>query len=187
MASPACSLRGSSRWSLTRSSTLGSPALRVLPSGESAQPRVSRQVHCRSETRFQAKQTEVSWQCEVAGRQESVRCFSKASVSSRLGGLRQTAIRRTSARPPLSGPLHASGRYFQPPDHQRCRWQGHLSVERLCPPRQAAADDHHRRRVSAAVPAPYIASWVCPHSLLGLSRKPAPRRIIAALPATTAT
>src|SRR5450755_465336 len=117
MAPPTCSLRDPSRRSLARSSTLGSPALRFLPAGESAQPRVSRQVHCCSETRFQAKEAEVSWQCEASVRQESIRCFSTVAVSSRLGGLRQTAIRRASTRPPLSGPLYASRRYLQPPDH----------------------------------------------------------------------
>src|ERR1019366_7348764 len=135
-------------------------------------PRVSRQVHSWSETRFPAKEAEVSWEHETTGPPESIRCLSAATVSSRLGGLRQTAIRRTPTRPSLSGPLYPSRRYLQSPDRQRCRWQRHLSLERLCPPQPAAADDCHRRGVSAAVPAPHAASWVCPHSLLRLPGKP---------------
>ena len=46
-ASSAYPLRDSSRWSLARSPALGPPSLSVLPAGESAEPRLSRQVRRR--------------------------------------------------------------------------------------------------------------------------------------------
>ena len=48
----------------------------------------------------------------------------------------------------LSGPVHTSGRYFQPPAHQPAGRQGHVSLERLCPWRQEAEDDTGSRTLS---------------------------------------
>lgn len=61
-------------------------------------------------------------------------------------------------------------RYFDPPDRRLCRRQDHFPLERLRPQRQETADDGHRRGISAAVPAPHLASRFCAHPLLWLPR-----------------
>ncbi len=50
--SPAHPLRDSLRWSRSRSPTLGTPAVSVLPADKSAGPRLSRHVHRRAQASF---------------------------------------------------------------------------------------------------------------------------------------
>jgi hypothetical protein len=97
---------------------------------------------------------QTSWcsrRCETTGRGKSFPCSSSATVPSRLGGLLQTAARRTAVRSPVSDPLHASCRYLQPPDRPCRRWESYVPLERLCAQEQAEADDRHRGGISPAL------------------------------------
>jgi hypothetical protein len=62
-ASPLCD----SLWrSLSRSPRLGSSTLRLLPAGEGTWPRISRQIHRRTQERLLPWETTVSWKLEIA-------------------------------------------------------------------------------------------------------------------------
>jgi hypothetical protein len=88
------------------------PRYPFFPAGESLEPRVSRQVCRRFESRLSATKVAVSWFLKIAGTGQSLPVFSAVALPQRLGRLCQTALRGTYACPAVSGALHPSGRYL---------------------------------------------------------------------------
>src|SRR6516225_7262975 len=109
--SPTYSLRDSGRRPLSRSSTLGSPSPSLLFATSRTQPRLPRQVRCWLET---TPSPAGSLQRSPAASPKASLCFLPASsVSARMGGLPQTALRQSTTCAPLSRRLHPPSRHLQ--------------------------------------------------------------------------
>src|ERR1022692_170700 len=162
-------------WSVARPPALDPSALPVLLAREDTEPCLSRQICRRLEARLSARRTRVPRQPSGSGQRERLSCFPPPPLSSRLGGLCQTPVRRAGARASVPGALHSPRGHLQSSDSGCCRRQGHLPLERLCPRRQATQDDRHRRRVSASIHAACPTTRVRPDSLFWLPGEPAPQ------------
>src|SRR5260370_27625298 len=73
----------------------------------------------------------------------------------------------------MSGPLHSSGGYLQPPSALLCRWPSHLSLARFRPPQRTETHGPIPRRVLAPLPTAYPAARLRAHPQLRLSDQPA--------------
>ena len=100
----------------------------------------------------------------------------------RVGRLRQAALRRPRTGAGLSRPLHAPRRHLQLPPGQPDRWPGQLPLEGLSSSRQAEDHDPRRRRVHPALPAPRPARWLPPHPPLRFPRQRPSCREACAMP-----
>src|SRR2546422_10528649 len=102
-----------------------------------------------------------------------------------MGGLRQAAFCRTSARARLCGPLYASCSHLQPSPLGHRKWPSPVPMERL--PRQQPAKDHDAgcRRVHPPVSSAHTARGIPAYSLLRSSRQSLPATKPCPLSATT--
>jgi hypothetical protein len=76
--------------------------LSVLPAGEGAQPRLSREVHRRAEESFPKKRVELPRRSSTTRARDGLPLFASLVIPSGLGGVRQAAFWRSAARSPLS-------------------------------------------------------------------------------------
>src|SRR5271156_1613927 len=111
---PACTLRGTSRWTVCRSHPLDQTTLRFLSSRRGAQSRLSRQVPRSAQARLSGRQAQLSWRLKAPRSAENICCLAQTPVPKGLGGLLETPVRRPRACAPLSGPLHPSRGHLQP-------------------------------------------------------------------------
>jgi len=117
----------------------------LLPSRQSAQPCLPRQVYRRTQDRLSCRRTPVPRTSLTACETARLRLLAAGTVPSRLGCLRQTAFRRPRTCAVLSRCLHASRRHLQPQVGCSLRGQRNLSLARLRSRQQEAADDSTRR------------------------------------------
>ena len=85
-----------------------------------------------------------------------------------MGCLRQSPLRRSRTRAPLSRPLHSPRSHLQSSIAPIRRRHRHLPLARLRPRKRATGDDPSRRGVHPPVPASRPAEGLCPHPALWL-------------------
>src|SRR6202041_693879 len=115
-APPAHPLRRAWRRIVRRSRSVDFLAISVLPAGQSAQPRIPRQVRRRSEASLPWQEAGFSRSLPSAIERKSVRPVSAHVVSPGLGGLLQTALWRAETCAAVSGSLYPSSSDLQSPD-----------------------------------------------------------------------
>src|ERR1017187_3231679 len=126
--SSACALRGAGRGAVRRSHALDQTTLRLLSSRQSTESRLPRQVPPGTQTRLPERPTQLSWRLEAPRSAQNLCCLAETTVPKRLGGLRETTLRRPRVCAPLSGPLHSSRRHLQSPTALLHRPESHLSL-----------------------------------------------------------
>ena len=153
----------------------------LLPSRQSAQPCLPRQVCRRTQDRLSCRRTPVPRTSLTACGTARLRLLAAGTVPSRLGCLLQTAFRRARTRAALSRRLHSSRRHFQQPVGCSCQRPRHLPLARLRSRQQEAAHDPAGRRVLAPLPPAPAAARFYAHPQLRLPRQPAASRTPSAL------
>src|SRR5882724_2743295 len=78
--------------------------------------------------RFSRRQAQFSRRLAAPHSAENLCCLAETTISKRLGGLRETTVRRPGACAPLSGPLHPSCSHLQSPTDLLRRPKSHLSL-----------------------------------------------------------
>src|SRR6266436_6286850 len=126
--SSACSLCRSRRWTLCRPHALDQITRRLLSSRQSTESRLPRQVPRGTQTRLRERPTPLSWRLEAPRSAQNLCCLAATTVPKRLGGLRETTLRRPRVCAPLSGPLHSSRSHLQSPTGLFRRPESHLSL-----------------------------------------------------------
>jgi Transposase zinc-binding domain len=130
-ASSSYSLRACCRWARSRPIPLDRLATLFLSPHQSAWSRLPREVRRWIKDSVPPGQTPVPWTTYPAVSTPSLRILASAALPSRLGRVRQTAIRWAGPCPTLSRQLYSPGRHLQP--QARCSYQPgrHLSLERF--------------------------------------------------------
>src|SRR5713226_8963548 len=183
-ASPACPLCRARRRSVAGSQPLDLFAPSLLPARQGPQPRLPRQVHCWTTTRFSQPPTRVLPRVPSAQQRKELHRLPALTVPAGLGRLRQAALRRTRACVALSRALHPSCRHLQPSPALGLRLRNHLPLEGLRAWQQAAHHDPLPGGVPAPLPPTCAAQRLPPHPLLRLAGQPLTQTVAAALPAT---
>src|SRR5215469_5608008 len=178
---PPHTLRRDWRGAIAGSYPVDSGARSLLLASQAIEPRISRQVRGRPETRLPPGKARFLWVLPATDAREGILSFSAYALPRGLGGLCQAAIRRTGTRTALSGSLHSSRRDLQPSSCRPDRHPRLVSLEGLCASQQAPHHDTHSGGVPAPVSPTCSASRTPPHPLLRPPREPAPRRTAASL------
>src|SRR5216683_1930728 len=181
-ASPACPLCRARRRSVAGSQPLDLFAPSLLPARQGPQPRLPRQVHCWTTTRFSQPPTRVLPRVPSAQQRKELHRLPALTVPAGLGRLRQAALRRTRACVALSRALHPSCRHLQPSPALGLRLRNHLPLEGLRAWQQAAHHDPLPGGVPAPLPPTCAAQRLPPHPLLRLAGQPLPWKSASALP-----
>ena len=105
------------------------------------------------------------------------------SERSRVGGVCQAPVRRTSASARLRGPIYASRRDLQQPSARYRKRSDPLSLEGLSSWRPNQDDDLVRRRIHPAFLITCAAGWTSAHPVLRFSGKSLSERKTGAVPA----
>src|SRR5208337_5185782 len=111
-ATPARPLCRAGWWTVAGSLALDLLGTSLLFTGESTQPRLSREVRGRTAPRISAESVAILWRVPAASPREELPRLPAHSVPAGLGGLCQPPLRWTAARPSLPGPLHPSRGYL---------------------------------------------------------------------------
>ena len=165
-----------------RSPTLDPIAAAILFAGQSLEPGLSSQVRSRSQARLSQEGACILWRLSSAGSGEGVPCLPPHPISRRLGGLRQEALRRSSTRIALPGPVHASCRDLQSPARRSHGHPRDVPLERLRPWQQGTDDDLNSRGIPPPFPGTCPTAGPATHSVLRLSGESAPPCVTATLP-----
>src|SRR5262249_18311323 len=112
----------------------------LLPSQESAAQNLSRQVRRRSQAGLSEWPAPLPRSPEASGSTQDLRRVPPATLSTRLVGLFETPLRWPRIRRALSGPLHSSRAYLQPPAGLVRRWPSHVPLARFHSPPTEVAD-----------------------------------------------
>jgi hypothetical protein len=115
---------------------------------------------------------------------QSLRSLAPSVVPLRMGGLFQTAVRRSTTRATLSRSVHPSRGDLKPSTRHPGRWHDHFSLARFRSPQQEASDDAAGQRVPAKIPVARAAAWIRPRPLFRPDGSSPPRRGAPALLAT---
>ena len=108
--------------------------------------------------------------------------LSPTTLSTRLGRLRQTAVRRADTCPALPRALHAPCRDLKSSHRRRGPGPRHLPLEGLRARQSVTTDDAQRNRIPAAILFARAPAGLRPDPLLWVSCKSAPSRRSATLP-----
>ena len=133
--------------------------------------RVSRQVRCRSPTSVPGRPTQLPRKSGTAWapRRRPSPPMAKTTGPKRLGGLRQTALRRPGLCAPVSGPLHPPRGHLQPSPGLVCGWQSHFPLARLRSPQRTEVADPIAGSILAPLPVARASQRLRPHSELRLA------------------
>lgn len=140
---------------------MGSSTLCILFACEGAQPRVPGQVHGRVEESVPKRPIGLSRKPSATCERTRLPFLSSSALPSRLGRVRQAAVRRSAARASLPGPLHPPRCYLQSPivdftDGQvTFRWKdyAHGSKQKLM---TVTADEFLRRVLLHVLPHGFV-------------------------------
>ena len=165
----------SRRRTFFRSHPLGTSQVCVLPTGQGAQSRLSRQVRRRLTASSPPQQAQAQ-RLACDSQRSACLCRLPADlVPSKLGRLRQARLRRTGASAPLSRSLYASRRHQQPSLVGLRRRVCHFPLERLCEGQPAAEDDTQRDRVLTPLGPTCAAARLRSHPAVRLTGSPLPQ------------
>src|SRR5437660_1093351 len=106
-----------------------------------------------------------------AGQRKNLRGVLAHPVSRRVGRLRQATVWRSRTCLALSGSLHASRGYLQPPHSCSQRFPSYLPMEGLRASQQTTHHDPDLRGISAPLFTAPLAKRIPAHSLLRLARQ----------------
>src|SRR5262249_14360615 len=133
-----------------------------LPARQSSRQSVSWKVRRRAPTRSSQETADLRRIDPPSGGTKILRGVPPNTVSSELGCLCQTRLRRPGTGHPLSRPLYSSCRHLQPSDRLlRCRTR-YLPLARLHWREQDEHDDRHGVRVHPPIPASRLAQVIRP-------------------------
>src|ERR1019366_2399738 len=168
--SPAHSLRGAGRRHQQRRFPLDRLSKEVvLSSRKSSQPTLPEEVPALFGRSVPKGQTRISGGTGAVGHAGGLCRVVLEGPPSRMGGVRQTALRWTSTGSQVSGALYPPGGHLQQSAPVIGRWPGYLPMERLCRRWPEQGNDVGCGGINPALSCPCAALRFCPHPALRLS------------------